>query len=254
MLLDAVEGLAEGSLGETGVLVLGGPLKVRVAKVQIRLIILEVSIVRERCVAVLLGTRVDDSLGREEEIKSDLEVEAPVAGRRPDHDGRDLSGLVSVSGELLAMLKVVSLGHLGEGMRALVMNHKVRRGDNLLEAVGMGNLADVVSVTAEDENCLVLVQLNEITERGVRLHDLCFIEGNVAKTKSELFEVDLLGDTARVCEEDKGDSLLLKLDEGFAGSGDWSLSLNQDTVNVKGKGNSVARFLLESLRRHDELR
>ena len=230
---DTLEGLAEGALGETGLRVPRGPSEVGVAEVQRRLAVLLVAAVGQRRVAVLGRLRADNPAAGQEEVQDDLQVETPVPGRAEHGDERHAQRRHAIAPT--AMRGVVRSRHLGEWVDVLVLEEDVAGCHDLVEAVLVRHVADLLAVTADDEDRLVGVFGDESTEGSMRLNELGLVDVDV-ETRRDLFRMLLLAKTAAVCEKGEGDGMPLELEESFSGAGERLAASHEDAVDIEDEG------------------
>lgn len=153
-----LEHAAEGAHAEADVLVGRGPDDV---------------VVRE----VKGGTLVKGLAARAEppalghgEVEHDLDVARPVAGVGEDEDGVD-GDFVKVAG---ARVGVLLGGELAEGRRGRVVLDDVAGGDDVPEAVALGDLAALFALAANDEHGAVL--LGHFSHGGVSADELAGLD------------------------------------------------------------------------------
>lgn len=268
---EALEGDAEAALSETGDRSLSRPLEIWVTEVKSGLAVLLVTVVLEGGVAVLGGTGgVEDTAGREEKVESDLQIEHPVTGRGPEEDsgnggvarrlnlgdGRLVLGEVALGADQrsgrsddarlrAAELEVMVAGYLGERVHAGHVGIQVRRRDNVVEAVGLSDMADLITSASENQDGLVCIKLDKVVVRGVRLDELARVEGVHVETHSKANDVSLFSETTAVRQEDERDVELLEKLQSLLGARKWVLPLDEDPVNVKDKSRGAT--VLKSL-------
>jgi hypothetical protein len=164
---DSLQGVVEGALAETRMRVARGPEEVRVAEDERWLVGLLVASVGEGRVAVVHGAGADDAAVGEEDVENQLNVERPVAWVVEDEDGVDfdvgwVGGGIGIGigigvgvGERSGKGGVVVLEDVGEGPDGRVGGEDVAGHEDVLEAVGLGDLATLVGLAADHEDCRI---------------------------------------------------------------------------------------------------
>lgn len=231
---DTAEAFAEGALGEARMIVLGGPLEVGITEVQLGLIVLEISVVGQVDGVVAHRLLAKLSAAGQEKVADHLQVEAPITRRRPDEDSSDLDTLGVLHGT--TMLGMMVPGELRKRVDVLPLSHQIRRRDDFLESIRVSEIANVVTVAAQDENRLVLVLGHEVMEGRVRLNKLLLVEVEVQPQRKP-GDMILLGETPSVRQEDERDVVLLQHLDCLAGARNGLIPSHQDAIDVEGEGN-----------------
>ena len=233
--VDTSEGLVlgfhgdtEGTLGETGkALVLGGHEEITLGEVD-----------GDAGGDRVLGLGHELAVLGEEEIHNDLEVGLVVTRVGEDHDGIELD-LGEVAGLGLSALLI---GEGSPGRDGGVPGEEVLGVNDVLEAVVLGNLADLEPFTTEDQNSLVV--LSQGLHGSVGLDELVGGDG-LLEDLAKLSTASLLGLTTTVGQENVGDAdaeLVVTVEnlEGDLGLLNGVVTVCQHTVNVKGESHVLS--------------
>lgn len=228
-LVDGLEGDAEGSLRHAGDGVLGGAEDVALGEVD-----------GDAVLEGVLGLGAEHAVLGEEEINHDLEIGGVVARVGEDEDGVELD-LAEVAGSgggaLLVGEELLERRDLGVGGVDVVGDHDV------LEAVQLGDLAALVLLASDDEDRIVV--LGQGGHGGVGLDELLGGDGD-AEDLGQLVAALALDLATAVGEEDVGDldaELVVAVQDlqGAAALGDETVSVHEDSVNVKGECHVLCR-------------
>ncbi|KAI6748520.1 hypothetical protein HG530_015556 [Fusarium avenaceum] len=193
----------------------------------------------------VLSDRAQATVLSAEDIHNDLHVGGIVSRVREDHDGLN-ADLGEVTGTRSGTL-LISEDAVGSNGR--VPGDNVVGDDDVAEAVLLGDLTAAVTLTTDNEDGAVV--LRQSTHGGVRLNELVGAD-RVAEDLLELLATILLNLTGTVGKENVRDldaELVVSVEdlEGLLTLGDQTVTVNEDTVNVKGKGHVLGLGDLLSL-------
>jgi len=234
LLVDGLEGDPEGSLRHTGEGVLGRAEEISLGEV-------DGDALRDG----ILGARAEDTILGLEEIHDDLEISGVVTRVGEDQDGIDLD-LVEVAG--VGRGALLGGEELLQGGDGGVPGVDVVGHDDILEAVLLGDLAALVLLATDDQDSVVV--LSQRRHGGVRLDELLGGDGR-AEDLGELGAASRFWLAGSVGEEDVGDldaELIVPVQdlEGAAAFGDQAVTVDEDTINVEGKGHVLGGARLDS--------
>lgn len=169
-----------------------------------------------------------------QQIDDDLHVGSVVAGVGEDKDGLNVD-----LGEVAGLGRsTLPRGEVSVGGNGLVPCDNVVGDNNVLEAVKLSDFTALETLTTDDKDGAVV--LSQRTHGSVRLDELLGRDG-VAQDLGQLLATSLLGLTRAVGQEDVRnlDTKLVVTVEDLESSlalGDQTVTVDEHTVNVKGKG------------------
>ncbi len=218
-----LNGDTEGTLGETGgTLVVGREDQVTLGEVD-----------RDAVGDGVLGTSQHLAVVGEQQIDDQLEVGLVVARIGEDKDSVELD-----LGEIAGLgLSTVLLGEDGPGGDGRVPSEDILGVDNILEAVVLSDLTDLLALTTANEDSVVVFRQG--LHGSVGLDELVGGNGRFENLR-ELCATGSLGLTTTVGQEDVGNldaELVVAIEhaESLLGLWDGLVTVSQDTINVKGE-------------------
>jgi hypothetical protein len=179
------------------------------------------------------------------DIHDDLHVGSIVSRVREDHDGLD-ADLGEVTGTRGGALL---LSEDAVGSNGRVPGDNVVGDDDVAEAVLLSDLTAAVTLTTDDKDGAVV--LSQSTHGSVRLDELVGLD-RVAKDLGELRTAILLDLTRSVGKEDVRDLdakfvVTVKDLKSLLTLGDQTITMDENTINVKGEGHVLGLLDLLSL-------
>lgn len=182
----------------------------------------------------VLGAGQQLSVLSQEEIHDELHVSGVVAGVGEHQDSIELD-LREVAGLGLETVLLVEAAPGGDG---LVPGEDILGMDDVLEAVVLSDLADLLALTTADQDGFVV--LGQRLHWGVRLDELVGGDG-AAKDLGELGAALILSLTTTVGQENVRDldaQLVVTVEhgEGLLGLGNGLVTVGQDTIDIESEG------------------